>query len=91
MMETFDFSAALLLIKDGKRVGRKEWKNARCVFLVNGSRFTVSRAPLNQLFPEGTEVSYRPHIDMQGADDTIGTWSPSMVDLMADDWYEYVG
>lgn len=90
-METFDFSAALLAIKDGKRVARKEWKNARCVFLVAGSQFTVNRAPLNQFFAEGTEVSYRPHIDMQGADDTIGTWAPSMVDLMADDWFEYVG
>ena len=85
--ETFDFSAALLAVKDGKQVGRKEWKNAKGVFLVAGSQFKVNRAPLNQFFAEGTEVTYRPHIDMQGADGTIGTWSPSMVDLMAEDWY----
>ena len=84
-----DFSNALTLIKQGKRVGRREWKNARYVFLVQGSEFVVSRPPLNEFFPEGTEVKYRPHIDMCGSDSTIGTWSPSMVDLMSDDWYVF--
>jgi len=88
MSDTLDFSKALILVKEGKRVGRKEWKNARCVFLVAGSTFAVNRAPLNQFFPEGTEVQYRPHIDMVGADDSIGTWAPSIVDVLAEDWYE---
>lgn len=88
MDNTFSFSRALELVKEGKRVGRREWKNAKCVFLVNGSTFEVNRAPLNEFFPEGTSITYRPHIDMIGADDTVGTWSPSMVDIMADDWYE---
>jgi hypothetical protein len=84
----FSFSTALQALKTGKRVGRREWKNARFVFLVQGSEFEVSRAPLNEFFAEGTKVTYRPHIDMCGADGSIGTWSPSMVDIMADDWYE---
>lgn len=83
-----DFSKALDSIKAGKRVGRTNWKNAHYVFLVAGSTFAVSRAPLNEFFPLGTEVEYRPHIDMCGADGTIGTWSPSMVDLIAEDWSE---
>ena len=87
MQQTFDFSEALKALKLGKKVGRQEWKNARFVFLVAGSQFAVSRPPLNQFYPEGTEVTYRPHIDMCGADGSIGTWSPSMVDLMNDDWY----
>lgn len=87
MSNDMNFSQALDAIKEGKRVGRREWKNARYVFLVAGSEFEVNRAPLNQFFAEGTKVSYRPHIDMCGADDTIGTWSPSMVDIMAEDWY----
>lgn len=86
--ENFGFSRALELIKESKRVGRREWKNARFVFLVDGSQFEVNRPPLNVIFPEGTEITYRPHIDMCGADDSIGTWSPSMVDIMAEDWYE---
>ena len=83
-----DFSQALTLIKAGKKVGRAEWKNARFVFLVDGSTFTVNRAPLNKMFAEGTEITYRPHVDMCGADGSIGTWAPSMVDLMGEDWQE---
>lgn len=85
---TFDFSQALAFLKVGRKVGRKEWKNARFVFLVDGSEFEVNRPPLNKFYPEGTKVKYRPHIDMCGADGSIGTWSPSMVDLMTDDWYQ---
>lgn len=88
MENTFGFGRALCFIQEGKTVGRREWKNAKGVFLVDGSKFTVNRAPLNKIFPEGTEVTYRPHIDMRGADDSIGTWAPSMVDILATDWYE---
>lgn len=83
-----DFGWALAYLKKGLRVGRREWKNARFVFLVAGSEFAVSRPPLNVHFPEGTQITYRPHIDMCGSDGSIGTWSPSMVDIMAEDWYE---
>jgi hypothetical protein len=81
------FRHALDAIKSGLKVGRKEWKNAKHVFLVDGSKFQVNRAPLNKMFPEGTEITYRPHIDMVGADDTVGTWAPSMIDILAEDWY----
>ncbi len=90
MSSDFDFSHALSLLKEGKRVGRREWKNARFVFLVLGSTFTVNRAPLLGIYPEGTEITYRPHIDMVGANGSVGTWAPSMVDLMESDWYEVV-
>lgn len=82
------FSTALALIQQGKRVRRREWKNARCVFLVDGSTFNVNRAPLLGIFAEGTEIKYRPHIDMIGVDGSVGTWAPSMVDILAFDWYE---
>jgi hypothetical protein len=83
-----DFSTALEVLKEGRRVGRREWKNARFVFLVVGSQFQVNRAPLDQFYPVGTEVTYRPHIDMVGQDGSIGTWAPSMVDILAEDWIE---
>lgn len=82
-----DFSEALAQLKDGKRVGRSDWKNALYIFLVAGSQFEVNRAPLNQFFAPGTQVTYRPHIDMCGSDGTVGTWAPSMVDVLAEDWY----
>lgn len=83
-----NFSEALASIKEGKVMCRAEWKNAKGVFLVAGSEFKVNRAPLLGIFPEGTDIKYRPHIDMRGADDSIGTWSPSMVDILAEDWQE---
>ena len=83
-----NFSEALALIKEGKVMGRAEWKNAKGVFLVAGSQFTVNREPLLSILGEGTPVNYRPHIDMRGADDSIGTWAPSMVDILAEDWQE---
>lgn len=83
----FAFSEALAFIKVGKQVGRREWKNARAVFLVDGSQFQVNRKPLLGIFPAGTEITYRAHIDMIGADGSVGTWAPSMVDLLAEDWY----
>lgn len=86
--DILSFSSALNLILEGKRVGRKSWKNAKYVFLVQGSKFVVNRAPLNQFFSEGTEVSYNSHIDILNADDSVSTWSPSNGDVLASDWHE---
>lgn len=83
-----NFSQALESIKSGKRVGRAEWKNAKAAFLVPGSTFQVNRVPLLGIFEQGTEINYRPHIDMIGADGSVGTWAPSMVDILAEDWNE---
>ena len=84
--ETFGFGEALGKIKSGVRVARKGWLNLSCIFLVRGSTFKVGRAPLDRFFPTGTEVQYRAHIDGIGADGLIGVWSPSIVDLLAEDW-----
>ena len=83
----YTFSEALEMIKQGARMARTGWNGKDMfVFLVQGSTFEVNRAPLNQFFAEGTEVTYRPHIDMKAADGTIGVWLPSQSDVLADDW-----
>lgn len=82
-----DFGAALGHVKEGNRIGRREWKNARFVFLVPGSTFEVNRPPLLGIYPEGTEITYRPHLDMVGADGRVGTWAPSVGDVLATDWF----
>jgi hypothetical protein len=56
------------------------------IFLVNGSHFTVNRPPLLGIYPEGTEIDYRGHIDMRTADGSIVPWVASQTDLLADDW-----
>ena len=83
-----NFSEALHCIKVGELAGREGWNGkGQFVFLVPESQFKVNRAPLLGIFPEGTEINYRPHIDIKNSDGTIATWVPSIGDLMADDWF----
>ncbi len=81
------FGAALDAIKAGKQVHRQGWKEKGIiVFLVPGSKFEVNRPPLLGVFPEGTAVKYRDHLDIMAEDGTIGPWLPSHGDLLAEDW-----
>lgn len=83
----FDFSHALLLLKDGKKVAREGWNGKNMfIFLVQGSTFQVSRAPLNQFYPEGTEIKYHAHVDMRTATGEIVPWLCSQTDMLASDW-----
>ena len=82
-----NFSDALNAIKEGKRVSRSGWNGKGIfLFLVAGSNFKVNREPLLSIMGEGTEVTYRPHIDMKDAEGKIVPWLASQTDLMADDW-----
>ena len=82
-----NFSKALESIKNGNKLTRLGWNGKDMfVFLVDGSKFQVNRKPLNEMFEEGTEVEYRPHIDMKAVDGTIGVWTASMSDILAEDW-----
>lgn len=82
-----DFSEALNLLKDGAKVARSGWNGSGMfLYLVSGSRFTVSRPPLNSLYPEGTVVDYRAHIDMKTVDGSLVPWVASQTDLLANDW-----
>lgn len=56
------------------------------LFLVSGSKFQVNRPPLNKIYKEGTEIEYRPHIDLKSIDGTVGVWNPTMTDILAEDW-----
>lgn len=82
-----DFGFALAWLKAGRRVARSGWNGkGMFVFLVPGSVFNVNRAPLLGIYPAGTEITYRPHIDIKGVDGAISTWVPSIGDVMAEDW-----
>lgn len=86
-----DFSKALELIKAGKRVQRAGWNGkGMFLFLVAGSTFTVNRAPLLGIYPEGTQINYHAHIDMKTADGYVVPWLCSQTDMLADDWSEIV-
>jgi len=81
------FGKALQYLKEGKRVHRVQWigKN-QFIFLVKGSQFKVNRAPLNEFYAEGTDIEYRPHIDICRNNNVVGVWTPETEDLLAEDW-----
>lgn len=82
-----DFGAALQALKNGQKVAREGWNGkGMFLFLVPGSVFKVNRAPLLGIYPEGTEINYRPHIDMKTVDGEIVPWVASQTDVLAEDW-----
>lgn len=82
-----DFGKALSALKAGQLVARHGWNGKKMfLYLVGGSTFKVSRAPLLGIFPEGTEINYCPHIDMKTADGSCVPWLASQTDILADDW-----
>ncbi len=81
------FGLALAGLKRGERWARTGWNGKDMwVFLVNGSRFEVNREPLNIFYDEGTQIDYRPHLDMKTADGNIVPWVATQSDLLMDDW-----
>ena len=83
----FSFGYAVVALKAGKRVARSGWNGkGMFIFLVEGSNFKVNRPPLLGIFPEGTDIKYRPHIDMKGVDGSISVWNPTNNDCLAEDW-----
>jgi len=84
---TLTFGDAVHLLKLGLKVTRAGWNGkGMFLFLVSGSQFKVSRPPLLGIYPEGTEINYRPHIDMKTADGSVSTWNPTCNDVLAEDW-----
>lgn len=82
-----DFGQALSFVKTGARAFRAGWNGkGMFIFLVGGSTFEVSRAPLLGIFEEGTVIDYHAHIDMKTADGTIVPWLASQTDILAEDW-----
>ena len=81
------FGLAVEAVKKGRKVARAGWNGkGMFLFLVPGSTFKVSRAPLLGIYPEGTEINYHAHIDMKTADNKVVPWLASQTDVLADDW-----
>lgn len=92
MDEQYSFSTALVCLKNGDKVARSGWNGSGMfIFLVQGSVFNVNRPPLLGIYPEGTEINYRSHIDMKTVDGSIVPWVASQTDLLAEDWYVVLG
>lgn len=88
MSDNNTFGWALKQAHNGAKISRSGWNGkGMFVFLVPGSEFEVSRAPLLGHFPAGTRITYRPHLDMRYADGSICVWLASQSDLLATDWF----
>lgn len=82
-----DFGQAVQELKQGKKVARQGWNGkGMFIYLVPGSNFAVNRPPLLGIYPEGTIIDYRAHIDMKTADGSCVPWVASQTDILADDW-----
>ncbi|UOF80165.1 hypothetical protein [Caudoviricetes sp.] len=85
--KNLDFSRALVLLKHGNKVARQGWNGkGMFIFLVEGSTFTVNRKPLLGIYPEGTTINYRSHLDMVTVDGSVVPWVISQTDALAEDW-----
>ena len=81
------FGLAIEALKMGKKVARAGWNGkGMFIFLIPGSTFKVNRPPLLGIYPEGTTIGYRPHIDMKHANGDIGTWDCAIGDILGEDW-----
>lgn len=86
-MESHDFGWALDQLRGGFKVTRENWNGVGMfLYLVPGSVFEVSRYPLLDVYPEGTEIVYRPHIDLRTANGECVPWVASQSDLLECDW-----
>jgi len=82
-----NFGQALDALKSGRRVSRDGWNGkGMFLFLVPGSRFTVNRAPLLGIYPDGTVIDYHAHVDMKTAQGDVVPWLCSQTDMLAEDW-----
>ena len=91
------FGGAIKALKEGRKVARASWSGDQISFLclVQGSTFTVNRAPLAPHFG-GKVVNYQGHIDAfwnapayakGGSRLHAWVWQPTQEDMLADDWH----
>ncbi len=84
-----NFGQAIEVLKTGNKVTRVGWNGKDMfLFLVQGSQFKVNRPPLLGIYQEGTEINYRPHIDMKTVNGEIVPWVASQSDLLEEDWIQ---
>lgn len=89
----FNFSAALDVLKTGRKVARKGW-NGKDQYVVAQAQPTTTEAskiwnPHNKAHAEkiGGQIDVAPYCTLKTAQDTLAMgWTPSTGDLFAEDW-----
>jgi hypothetical protein len=83
---TMEFGQVLQSLHAQKRARRPHWAPDTFIYLVPGSKFEVSRAPLNVIYAQGTQIEYQPHIDIAYGGGACGVWPMPQQDVLAEDW-----
>lgn len=82
------FGIVLNELERGKKAYRSDWAGKDMfIYLVPGSQFKVSRAPLLGIFEEGHDISYRQHIDLSIKGKLAAVYSPPARDLTSLNWF----
>jgi hypothetical protein len=90
--DTFDFSVALELMKEGKKLQRSGWNGkGMFVYYVPAASYPASGNTLGTMkgiFPDDM-VPYGAYLAMKTAQDNVVPWLASQTDLTIDDWCLY--
>lgn len=83
------FGHIIEFLKQGKRVTRKDWNtNNQFVYYVPANKYPADRNPNSPIkgYFENDEVPYRAYLALKTAQEDVATWTPSVSDVLANDW-----
>ena len=91
--DLFDFSKALIELKNGKAVARVGW-NGNGMFAVmspgskelNADNIWTKQLKDYAIKYKNGKMDVRPSLMLKTAQDDIAYWTPSCSDILADDW-----
>jgi hypothetical protein len=84
------FSAALIQLKNGKRIARKNWNGkGMFVYLVPANKYPAAgnkNSILAGMYPDDM-VPYNAYMAIVTPGGNVSTWVPSSTDTLAEDWH----
>ena len=88
----FGFGIALDKLKKGLKVSRKGWNGKNMYVYYEQPRYKVNVSRINNDIynPESDYETYEGYFVLRYADRSFAVWTPSIMDLLAEDWYEVV-
>lgn len=87
----YDFSGALVALKQGHKVHREGWNGkGMFVYLVPAASYPAQRNEKGTMLGEFPDdmVPYRAYLAMKTAQGDVVPWVASQTDLLAADWFE---
>lgn len=84
-VDGISFGLAVEAIKKGFKVTRSGWNGAgQFIYFVPANSYPAQTETAKAIF--GDTVPYRAYIALKTAQNDVATWTPSISDVLADDW-----